>query len=128
MHVEEVGKTPFRSSPTSSTDSIQNLRIDGTSFINVYLPTVDTTLVGKEKLEQSLSDLDRTEFWNPYTLHREPVVVCGDRKSSRTSSKDIRSSSTHPRSQQTILKDGENLQRWTTWRAHITSRELHKMR
>lgn len=56
------------------TARIQHLRTQNINIINVYLPTLDTTQEGKQKLMGALSDLDLILA----PLKGEPVAVIGD--------------------------------------------------
>ena len=53
---------------------VKHLRIGGVNYINTYLPTVDTTVEGRDRLETALGNLD--EKLNP--LKGEPVILAGD--------------------------------------------------
>ena len=59
---------------------LQHLQLGGVNYVNTYLPTVDTTVEGREKLEAALGDLD--EKLNP--LKSEPVILVGDMNLSST--------------------------------------------
>ena len=52
----------------------QHVRLAGANYINVYMPTRDTRIEGKEKLEQAFSDLNN--ILRP--LKGEPVAIIGD--------------------------------------------------
>ena len=55
---------------------LQHLQLGGVNYVNTYLPTVDTTVEGREKLEAALGDLD--EKLNPLILKLKPVILVGD--------------------------------------------------
>ena len=53
---------------------VKHLCIGGVNYINTYLPTVDTTVEGRDRLETALGNLD--EKLNP--LKGEPVILARD--------------------------------------------------
>ena len=69
---DEAGQMPELYN--NSSHRFQHVRLAGVNYFNVYMPTRDTKVEGREKLEQALSDLN--DVLAP--LKGEPVAVIGD--------------------------------------------------